>query len=145
MEIQDISNAYERVGEIDIIATSGADWSDPHDSLLRCMKTSESSFQTLQDEGVVGDLMWRPLGAKNPILTPTELRALTLVELTDLPGFIEQGKKVLLMLGPCAECNRHKGSILQTILSQDMQLVTHVVVDSRTAGYLVKAIDAGRA
>ena len=57
--------------------------------------------------------------------------------------FIERGKHVLLMLGPCGVCNRHKGRILKTILSQDLHLVSHVVVDSRTAGYLVKLIDQG--
>jgi DNA-binding transcriptional regulator LsrR (DeoR family) len=143
MEIPELTEAYDEAGELDIIATSGADWEDEHSSLLNCMKRSESTLQTLRDAGTVGDMLWRPLGETAPVTIATEIRALTLVELGQLPEFIERGKHVLLMLGPCSVCNRHKGEILKTILSQDMHLVSHVVADSRTAGYLVKLIDRG--
>jgi hypothetical protein len=88
-------------------------------------------------------MLWRPLAEKSPITTATEYRALTLVELDFLPTFISQGKHVLLMLAPCAQCDRHKGRVLQTILGQTQHLVTHVVVDSRSAGYVVNGIDRG--
>jgi len=143
MEIQELTAAFDEVGDLDIIATSGADWKDEHSSLLNCMKRSESTLQTLRDAGTVGDMLWRPLGEKAPVMTATEVRALTLVELSDLTEFIERGKHVLLMLGPCSVCNRHKGEILKNILSQDRHLVSHVVADSRTAGYLVKLINRG--
>jgi DNA-binding transcriptional regulator LsrR (DeoR family) len=143
MEIPELTEAFDEVGELDIIATSGADWEDEHSSLLNCMQISEPTMRTLKDAGTVGDMLWRPLGPTAPITTATEIRALTLVELAQLPGFIESGKHVLLMLGPCSVCNRHKGKILRTILSQEQHLVSHVVTDSRTAGYLVKLIDRG--
>jgi hypothetical protein len=142
-EIHDIKEAYNAVEDLDIIITSGSDWADPHSSLWLCMKRSESALQTLLDAGTVGDMLWRPLSERMPVTTETEIRALTLVELGDLPDFIDRGKHVLLMMGPCGVCSRHKGTILRTVLSQDEHLVTHLVADSRTAGYLVNALDEG--
>lgn len=143
-EIHDIKEAYNKAKDIDIIVTSGADWEDDHSSLRICMERSDSTMQTLRDEGVVGDMLWRPLSATAPITTATELRALTLVELNDLPEFIKNGKDVLLMMGPCGMCHRHKGSALGTILSQTQHLVTHLVADSRTAGYHSAQLDGIR-
>lgn len=108
------------------------------------MERSESAMQTLLGAGTVGDMLWRPLSATAPVTTESEIRALTAVELDDLPNFINQGKHVLLMMGPCGVCNRHKGAILKTILSQDLHLVSHLVTDSRTAGYLVNAMGETR-
>ena len=142
-EIKEISDAYKAASELDIIVTSGADWSDEHSSLFRCMARSPSTLETLRGEGTMGDMLWRPLGERAPITTATEVRALTLVELNDLPDFIQRGKNVLLMLGPCGRCDCHKGRIFRTILAQEQHLVTHVVVDSRTAGYLVNSINQG--
>lgn len=141
MGIQDIIDAREAAQELDIIVTSGSDWNDPHSSLFNCMQRSQSTLDTLRAEGTVGDMMWRPIGKTTPVTTATEIRALTLLELNDLPGFIESGKHVLLMMGPCAKCDRHKGSILRYILAQKQHLVTHVVADSRTAGYVVDLIE----
>jgi DNA-binding transcriptional regulator LsrR (DeoR family) len=142
-ELDEIAYSIRRSSELDIIVTSGADWNDPHSSLRNSMNRSSSTMETLNDAGVVCDMLWRPLAEKAPITTATEYRALTLVELDFLPEFIANGKQVLLMLGPCARCERHKGPVLQTILGQTQHLVTHVVVDSRSAGYVVNGIDRG--
>ena len=53
-------------------------------------------------------------------------------------GFIREGQHVLLMLGSCGKCKTPKGNILHTILNQKEKLVSHLVVDSRTAGELVE-------
>jgi hypothetical protein len=140
-EIHDIREAYEKAADLDIIVTSGSDWDDPHSSLRRCMERSPSTLQTLRDEGALRDMLWRPLGETSPITTETEIRALTLMELDDLPDFINRGKHVLLMLGPCAVCGRHKGPVLDTILSQVRHLASHIVTDSRTGGYVVNILD----
>jgi hypothetical protein len=87
-------------------------------------------------------MLWRPIAGSGPILDETAVRALTILELSDLPELIRQGKRVLLMLGPCASCSRRKGLLLQTILSQDKQLVSHLVVDSGTAFDFLRAINA---
>jgi DNA-binding transcriptional regulator LsrR (DeoR family) len=142
-DLNEINNAFKRANDLDIIVTSGADWNDPHSSLRKSMERSSSTMETLKDAGIVCDMLWRPLGPKAPITTATKFRALTVVELDDLPTFISKGKHVLLMLGPCSQCDRHKGPVLQTILGQTQHLVTHVVADSRSAGYVVNGIDRG--
>jgi len=139
----DIAEAYREAEKLDIIATSGADWADKHSSLRTCMKRNPSSYKTLVEHGTIGDMLWRPLSAHAPVTVETETRALTLVELTDLPDFLRRGK-VLCMLGPCARCNEHKGRLLETILGQRKRLVSHLVIDSRTARFVLEAINEGR-
>jgi hypothetical protein len=69
-----------------------------------------------------------------------DMRAMTLMELSDLPGFIsDKGKHVLLALGPCGVCKTPKGNILRAILDQDPHLISHLVVDSRTACEVFKS------
>jgi DNA-binding transcriptional regulator LsrR (DeoR family) len=132
-ELPEIAEAFEAAKQIDIIVTSGADWLDEHSALQMRMKRSEESIRILREHGCVGDLLWRPIAEDGPIEVWTELRALTLVELSDLPAFIRNGKHVLLMLGPCALCNRPKGDLLRAILNQRTPLITELVVDSKTA------------
>ena len=79
-------------------------------------------------------MLWRPLSRSGPIEVETELRVMTLVELSKLPKLIDAGKYVLLALGPCGACGRDKGSMLKTILDIKPPLITHVVVDSLSAG-----------
>ena len=135
IEIQD---AYKGVEDLDIIVTSGADWKDPHNSLRLSLDRYPDSRAALEDAGCVGDMLWLPLAKTGPLETKTAARAMTLIELSDLPGFINRGNHVLLVMGPCGGCNRPKGALLQTILNQKETLVTHLVVDSRTAGQLVR-------
>ncbi len=139
METLEIQEAYTEAARIDIIVTSGSDWDDEHSSLRVCMeRSSPDSVKKICELGGEVDLMWRPLGRNGPITAETEFRALTLMELTDLPRFIEGGGSVLLMLGPCGMCKRSKVKVLHTTLAQEQRLVTHVVVDSRTAAHLLQ-------
>ncbi|MEJ2719734.1 MAG: hypothetical protein P8181_01155 [bacterium] len=135
----EIEEAYNEASKLDIIVTSGSDWNDEHSSLRRCMERSPKSLKTLLDRGTVCDMMWRPLAAKAPVEVQTELRALTLVELSDLATF-RRTKRVLLMLGPCAKCKEPKNRVLETILLQEQHLVTNIVIDSRTAREFAKTL-----
>jgi DNA-binding transcriptional regulator LsrR (DeoR family) len=134
----EIEEAYNEADKLDIIVTSGSDWADEHSSLRVCMERSPASVKKIRDLGGIVDVMWRPLGKNGPITEETEIRALTLMELTDLPGFIERGGSVLLMLGPCGICKCSKVNVLHTTLTQVEKFVTHVVVDSRTAAHLLQ-------
>ncbi len=134
----EIRQAYEAAEHLDIIVTSGSDWADEHSSLRRCYERSPESLDALKKAGTVGDMLWRPIGKDGPIDIETAIRAMTLVELGRLPGFIREGQHVLLMLGSCGKCKTPKGKILHTILNQKEKLVSHLVVDSRTAGELVE-------
>jgi hypothetical protein len=58
---------------------------------------------------------------------------MTLVELRELPPFMRKGKYVLLVVGPCAMCQRTKSQILSAILASKPRLISHLVVDTRSA------------
>ena len=133
-----IKEAYDLRGELDIIVTSASEWPHEHSALYRYMGRSEKSLKKLQDAGCVGDMLWRPIGVDGPIEVQTEIRAMTLMELSEFPAFIQQRKQVLLVLGPCTHCMEPKPGVLKTILNLKPQLVTQVVVDSRSARQIVQ-------
>ncbi len=133
--IPDIREAYDRASEIDIIVTSaGGHWQEGHSALYDLyQRRSRPSLDALNAAGCIGDMMWRPIGAGGPIEVETEVRAMTLMELADLPAFLRQGKQVVLLMGPCGECRGPKSEVLRAILNQPKRMVSHVVVDSRSA------------
>jgi hypothetical protein len=138
--LPEIEQAFTGAQDLDIIATSGADWSDEHSLLNEGIKRCKKSFATLERAGCVGDILWRPIGKRGPIEDETAVRAMTVMELSDLPRFIRSGNHVLLMLGPCAGCNRSKGHLLGTVLDQRQPLITHLVADSRSAAGVVRRL-----
>lgn len=130
-----IAKAYEKAKEIQVVLTSaGGHWRSKH-SILYDMysKCSPESREALSRQGTVGDMMWLPINEQGPVEAPTEMRAMTLVELTDLPRMIREGKKVLLHLGPCGNCGGDKREVLRAILGYRQPLVTHLVTDARSA------------
>ncbi len=135
---------FDGAGKIDIIVTSaGGHWEQGHSSLYNMLsKASKESVEQLMKAGCIGDLMWRPLGKNGPIDIKTEMRAVTLMEIKDLQKFIKREKKkaVLLFLGPCGDCGGPKGDVLKAILAQ--KLVTHLVVDSRSARQMLSGAGA---
>lgn len=133
-----IKEAIAAVRDIDIIVASGSDWRDEHSALRILMERFPDSKLVLEKEGVVADVAWRPFGKNGPIETETGVRALTLVELHDLPGLIEQKKRVLLTLGPCGLCNEPKGRLLDCLLEQRTPFITDLVVDSRTVRQMLR-------
>ena len=124
--------------KIDIIVTSATNWNDEHSSFRKYMNESPECFDTLERAKCVGDMLWHPLGEKKPVEAKTKIRAMTLYDLNDLPGFIKKDKNVLLVLGPCGSCNQTKTNVLKAILDQDNQLITHLVADSRSVREITK-------
>jgi DNA-binding transcriptional regulator LsrR (DeoR family) len=135
-KLPDIKAAFSAVHDIDIIVTSGTEWGDPDSALKKRIKGAAGCVATLNKEKCVGDIFWRPIGANGPIEVETEYRALTLIELFQLPGFIKNGKRVLLMLAPCGGCNKPKGKLLECVLHQKKPLITDLVVDSGAASHV---------
>jgi hypothetical protein len=138
--LDDIANAFAAVTDLDIIVTSGTRWSDEHGALHRRMRAADADA-VLDEKKCIGDVLWQPIAASGPIVGETELRALTLVELTDLPTLIkDHNVRVMLMLAPCGACHKPKGELLEVVLNQDpeRQIVTDVVVDSVTAGEMLR-------
>jgi DNA-binding transcriptional regulator LsrR (DeoR family) len=138
VEQKAIQEARQATEKIDIVVTSAADWRDEHSLYFRSLEAlSQNGGQQLRDQGCVGDILCQPLSMEGPLQGQTGLQAFSLLELRELPELIRRGKKVLLVLGPCAECNKPKGVLLDAVLSQKEPLITNLVVDSRTAAEFV--------
>ncbi|MCP3905059.1 MAG: hypothetical protein GY715_15655 [Planctomycetes bacterium] len=133
--VTQIEQSFKLAKDLDIIVTSGASWENPcSDSMLRdYMSHCPDSMKVLEKAGCVGDILWRPISEQGPITKSTKIRAMTLIELTDLVDHIAQHKAVLFMLGPCRACNQSRTELLRTILALKDRLITHLVTDSRTA------------
>jgi DNA-binding transcriptional regulator LsrR (DeoR family) len=97
------------------------------------MSKEPISMLRLGARHIVGDMLWRPIGEGGPIVEETKIRAMGLLELDELPELIAQGKKVILTVGPCGQCGRLRTRITRTILGLSRRLITHLVIDSRTA------------
>ena len=82
--------------------------------------------------------MWRPWALKGPIeLEEAGIRAMTLVELSQLPNLIKNRTWVMLVLAPCVTCGTPKLEVMDTILHLRPHLITDLVCDSRTARALL--------
>jgi hypothetical protein len=133
-----IREAYSRKQEIDAVVTSaGAHRSKGCSGLHQMYKTkSEGSSDLLarfETEHCLGDLMWQPIGPGGPIKHEKGIRAMTLMDLDELPQLIADGKRVFLVIGPCDTCHEPKGDILRTILELERHYITDLVCDSRSA------------
>ena len=128
-----IRESYQHAKDLDIIVTSAADWSDEHSTFRKYMEKSPGCAEALIKAHCHGDMLWLPVGPRGPLEIQTEVRSMTLIELHELSRFIRRGKYVLLVLGPCAMCQRTKSRILSGILNSKPRLISHVVVDTRSA------------
>jgi DNA-binding transcriptional regulator LsrR (DeoR family) len=149
-EFSAIRRVYEDAEKIDIIVTSAGRWGDEHSTMAAYLQQIGGSAEEalvkedeelLEKSGAIGDLLWQPLSKEGPIDISTgkfHFRATTLMELRQLPGFIQKGGRVLLVLGSCSACHAPKGEILHAILQGEPRLVTDIVVDSPTVNDLLR-------
>lgn len=142
-----IDEAFARAKDIDIVVTSASSWSEScqHSMLRKYMAKSPRALRELEQAGCQADMLWRPLGQNGPLDTETEIRAMTLLELQDLPRFIKDGNHVLLVLGPCGHCHAPKTDVLDIVLRARNHLITHLVADSRSAAGLAERSAASSA
>jgi DNA-binding transcriptional regulator LsrR (DeoR family) len=140
LELPSIREAYESVrAGLDIILTSAGSIKDK-DSVWRRAhaKNREQMDEMIKQDGCVGDMLWLPLSRNKPLdNSKYPYRAMTLLELTELPELISRGTKVVLSIGPCGRCDRLKTDVLTHILNLPTALLTHMVVDSRTTRCLL--------
>jgi DNA-binding transcriptional regulator LsrR (DeoR family) len=132
-ETEGIRESYEEVGKLDLIVTSAATWKDKDSTFRKRMVKSEDCKKALSDAQCVGDMLWLPLGPQGPLNPVSNVRTMALVQLQQLPVFLSRGTHVLLVLGPCAACQEEKSEILRAILAPKEHLISHLVVDSRSA------------
>ena len=130
----DIREAFEAMKLLDIVVTSGSTW---HEDGVLHQRMKPADQKILEAEGVVGDLLWRPISRGGPIEAETD-RAFTLIELDQLRQMVRKGKKVLVALAPCGMCGELKGELLEAILEH--KLANYVVVDARSAGQMLGPI-----
>lgn len=130
-------DAYARRDRLDIILTSAGSIRDPDNMLNRYPNLfSPATVTTLTEQGCVGSMLWLPLSASGPIDRSRHSdQATVLIELSDLPGYIQRGAQVVLVGGMCHVCRRSKADITRTILElpEATRLVTHLVTDSSSA------------
>lgn len=139
LKLPGIREAHRGIGSLDIILTSAGGIEDEHSMLYRYYNgDARKTLDMLKRDRCVGDMLWMPLGPEGPLDTAKyPFRAMTLIELNELPSKIREGTHVLLVCGPCARCREPKSEILRTILNLDAHLITHLVTDSRTAHNLL--------
>jgi hypothetical protein len=147
LEQPGIVNPFQRRKELDIIVTSLSDWSDEHSFLARHMREHDRTRYeaVLKSHRFVGDMLTRPIGPDGPI--PDSLftvRALTLMDLENVPAFLQNPKnRLLLVCGPCPVCHNPKTKVLRAALDYsqvhgpEIRLVSDIVVESRTARQLL--------
>lgn len=136
-----IQTAMREADKIDIVVTSLGIWDDNDSMLRKCMMQSDDTFNRLVGAGIRGDLMWRPVNGSGPIREddPSSIRAMTVLELSDLNGLVSGNGNVLLAVGPC-QSGRTKTDILRMILGYEKPLISHLALDSRTARELVSPV-----
>ena len=132
-----IKEAYDRAEELDIVVTSaGAHWQTGCSRLCQLYQLESSASEllaNLRKAKTIGDILWRPISNRGPVDIETGVRAMTLVDLRDLPSMIQKRKKVMLVLAPCGTCGKSKREVLRAVLKWSEPYITHVVADSRTA------------
>ena len=134
--LEAITLAIENAKKLDIIVGSAADIDDDHSMVQEYYLAKYPSLtDVLKPAQCTGDMFWLPIGPRGPIdLGEFPIRSMTLIGLEDLPARIGAGQKVILVLGPCARCNRPKAGVLKSILENKTgPLITHLVCDSRSA------------
>lgn len=147
-----IRRVFERRGEIDIIVTSGSLWSDSSSTLRAYLKAAAEESQHDSQSGdtdvshsddleieftrqeVIGDLLWHPINKQGLVNVASKYKVTTLMELDDLPGFINNTGSVLLVMGCSGISGMPKSELLRTILDLHgtHNWVTDVVTDSPT-------------
>ena len=138
-QLAGIEEAYAHAHEIDVIVTSASCWRDEHCTLRRYMKLAGEPVEDLEKAGCVGDMLWQPIGVSGPIEMKTAVRAMTIMDLSDVKKFFKSGRQVLLVAGPCGACHTPKTEVVKAILGQKDHLITHLVVDSRCGRELLSA------
>jgi len=135
-----VNEAFAKRDLIDIIVTSAGLMEDPHSMIYNYYGEEMSHgngnevFRQLEADGCVGDLCWMPIGHKGPIDTSGyPYQGMTLFELAEFPGLLEQGKQIILSIGPCTKCGVTRSEVLRAILNQKKPLISHLHLDSATA------------
>jgi DNA-binding transcriptional regulator LsrR (DeoR family) len=143
-----VRHSFERAKEIDIVITSFAAAQDEHGMLGQFLKAlqqegtiTQAQIDTMVRAGWVGDVQFRPYSATGPIVEECPVQVVTLFEIEELVALAQQPNKyVVLIAGPCSECQRLKTDALRPLLTNPrLRLWTHLVMDLATAYDLLRS------
>jgi hypothetical protein len=103
------------------------------------MRGSTRGFRSLEREGWVGDVQYRPYSPRGPIESDAQIRAVALFELRELVAHARQpDKHVVLVAGPCPTCGNLRSDALRPLLEQPkLKVWTHLVTDVNSARALL--------
>jgi hypothetical protein len=135
-----VRESFAEKDSLQVVITSLASSKDHHGELNRFMALNQEigvrARKILDDEeGRLGDVIYRPFNARGPITRKTEIRAVTLFELEELVEFAaDERKAVILVAGPCGDCGRSRSDALAPLLTEPSLAVwSHLVTDDETA------------
>jgi DNA-binding transcriptional regulator LsrR (DeoR family) len=141
-QMEGVRDAFDQAPSLDIVVTSaGAHWKRGCSGLnCKYREVAPLAVRALEDAECIGDVLWQPFGAGGPITADVGVRAVTLLNLAELPSLVSAGKRVLLVLAPCAGagCGEPKGALLRAVLGWRGG-VTDLVVDARAAALALRA------
>ncbi len=137
--------AFKFARDMDIVITSLASAGDAHSefqSEVLAMPANKDKRRFLENEAMVGDIMWRPFSAERVLDYARGIETVTLLELEDLYRFCQTGKHVICLAAPCAACHETKESAAYPLLaSPRLRLVNHLVT-CRSTGERLLALHA---
>jgi DNA-binding transcriptional regulator LsrR (DeoR family) len=139
LRYQGVAEAVSVAGEIDIMVTSLGSASHEHGDFHTFMRGSTRGFRSLEREGWVGDVQYRPYSPRGPIESDAQIRAVALFELRELVAHARQpDKHVVLVAGPCPTCGNLRSDALRPLLEQPkLKVWTHLVTDVNSARALL--------
>ena len=121
-------------------APTFADWDDDGEltHFLQVGK-ADQNLNALRQRGWVGDALYRPYDATEPITIGRGGRAVSIFELEDLVKLAAKPNKHVVLVGaPCNRCGRSKGDALVPLFREKkLKLWSHVVMDMEAAHILL--------
>jgi DNA-binding transcriptional regulator LsrR (DeoR family) len=140
-----ISESFATAGDVDIVITSLACASDEHGELRRLMQLAALSEEhgaetvtALEKAGWIGDCLYRPYSATEPIVTEHGVRAVSLFELEQLVDLSRmKDRYVFLVVTPCEQCRETKDAALAPLLNENLRIWNQLFIDLSTAEALV--------
>ncbi len=157
MALQQIVDAKASLHKLDVLITSIGDRNDEHSAVRRyydkiiqqknqgdsgqqgsandLFTGAKTTWNMLQEQDYVGDILWQPISSTGIIDIQTlPVHGLSLISLQEIPGLIKNGTKVMVIAAPCAKCHKIKTNVVKALLTMDEQLLTHLIIDRITAG-----------
>jgi DNA-binding transcriptional regulator LsrR (DeoR family) len=134
-----VEKSFELADEIDIVITALARAQDPHAELSLCIPKKEE-LKRMREQGWIGDVLYRPYSSNGPL--SSRAAAYRAVSLFDIPELVDRaqrpGKHVVLISGPCAQCEERKGPALRPLLTcPELRVWSEIVMDIPTAEQLL--------